>query len=59
MPDEVPTYLAARGLALVEDIVLAEAARDLLPPPLARQIDDADRRVVLAATPESIAVARR
>jgi methyltransferase (TIGR00027 family) len=58
LPEELPSYLEARGLELVEDVVLAEAARDLLPPPLARQIDDADRRVVLAATPESIAVAQ-
>jgi methyltransferase (TIGR00027 family) len=58
-PDELPDYLAARGLELVDDIALADAARDLLPPELARQIDDPDRRVVLATAPESIAVAQR
>jgi methyltransferase (TIGR00027 family) len=58
-PDELPGYLEERGLALVDDISLADAARELLPPPYARQVDDADRRVVLATTPESIAVISR
>lgn len=58
VPDELPAYLEARGLELVDDIVLADAAKALLPPALAHQIDDTDRRVVLAAAPESIAVAR-
>ena len=58
-PHELPAYLEARGLVLVDDIALSDAARDLLPPELARQVDDADRRVVLAAAPESIAVIER
>jgi methyltransferase (TIGR00027 family) len=58
-PQELPGYLEERGLALVDDIALSDAARELLPAPLARQVDDSDRRVVLAAAPESIAVAQR
>ena len=58
-PHELPGYLGDRGLELVDDIALSDAARDLLPPSLARQVDDGDRRVVLAAAPESIAVAHR
>lgn len=58
-PDELPDYLDARGLSLVRDIALSDAARDLLPPTFARQVDDAGRRVVLAAAPESIAVVQR
>jgi methyltransferase (TIGR00027 family) len=58
-PDELPAYLEARGLELVDDIAMPDAARRLLPPELAHQIDDADRRVALAAAPESIALAQR
>jgi methyltransferase (TIGR00027 family) len=58
-PGELPGYLEDRGLALVDDIALSDAARELLPPSYARQVDDADRRVVLATAPESIAVAQR
>lgn len=59
-PDELPDYLEDRGLVLARDVALSDAARELLPPALARQVDDADRRVALAAAaPESIAVARR
>jgi methyltransferase (TIGR00027 family) len=58
-PEELPGYLEARGLSLVDDISLADAARALLPPHYARQVDDADRRVVLAAAPEAIALAQR
>ena len=58
-PDELPGYLEDRGLALVDDISLADAARELLPPAFARQVDDAGRRVVLATAPESIAVINR
>ena len=58
-PDELPDYLAQRGLELARDIALADAARDLLPPELAREVDADGRRVVLAAAPESIAVAAR
>jgi methyltransferase (TIGR00027 family) len=59
LPEELPGYLEERGLELVDDIALSDAARELLPPAYARQVDDADRRVVLAAAPESIAVAQR
>jgi methyltransferase (TIGR00027 family) len=57
-PDELPGYLEGRGLELVRDIALSDAARDLLPRELAHQVDDAGRRVALAAAPESIAVVR-
>ncbi|MEO8704257.1 MAG: SAM-dependent methyltransferase [Kofleriaceae bacterium] len=58
-PDELPAYLHARGLELVDDISLAAAARSLLPPELAAHVVAADdRRVALATNPESIAVAR-
>ena len=59
LPDELPGYLEERGLELVDDIALPDAAKELLPPELARQVDDAERRVVLAAAPESIALAQR
>ena len=58
-PEELPGYLAERGLELVDDIALNDAARELLPPQYARHVDDAGRRVVLATAPESIAVAQR
>jgi methyltransferase (TIGR00027 family) len=57
-PDELPAYLEGRGLELARDIALSDAARDLLPRELAHQVDDAGRRVALAAAPESIAVVR-
>jgi methyltransferase (TIGR00027 family) len=57
-PAELPGYLEGRGLELVRDIALSDAARDLLPAELAHQVDDAGRRVALAAAPESIAVVR-
>ncbi|MBA3819179.1 MAG: SAM-dependent methyltransferase, partial [Deltaproteobacteria bacterium] len=59
-PEELPAYLEARGLTLVEDIALSDAARALLPGELARLVDDPGRRVALAAAArESIAVAQR
>lgn len=58
-PDELPEYLAARGLELTDDISLAEAARVLLPPELAAHVGDPDRRVALASAAESIAHAQR
>jgi methyltransferase (TIGR00027 family) len=57
-PEELPDYLSERGLELVDDISLAEAARVLLPPELAAYVDDPDRRVAVASAAESIAVAR-
>jgi methyltransferase (TIGR00027 family) len=58
-PDELPGYLAERGLELVEDVALSDAARMLLPPELAVHVYDPDRRVALAKSGEAIAVARR
>jgi methyltransferase (TIGR00027 family) len=58
-PDELPGYLAARGLELVDDVALSDAARVLLPPELAAHIYDPGRRVAVAQSSESIAVARR
>ncbi len=58
-PDELPAYLAERGLELTEDISLADAARELLPPELASAIPDPDRRVALASARESIALATK
>jgi methyltransferase (TIGR00027 family) len=55
-PEELPDYLGERGLELAEDISLADAARELLPPELAVHVASHDRRVALAAAPESIAV---
>lgn len=48
-PDELPTYLAARGFALASDVSTADAAQHLLPPELAAQIVQTDR----------VAIARR
>jgi len=58
-PGELPGYLAERGLELVSDIALSDAARELLPPRLAVHVYDPDRRVAVAHSNESIAVARR
>ncbi len=58
VPDDLPDYLAERGLELEDDVSMADAAHALLPPELARDIRDPGRRVALAAAPESIAVAR-
>jgi len=59
VPEELPAYLHERGLELVRDVSLASAARELLPPELAAYVSDHDRRVALAAAPESIALGRR
>jgi methyltransferase (TIGR00027 family) len=57
-PEELPHYLEERGLELADDISLADAARALLPAELAAHVTDHNRRVALAAAPESIAVVR-
>lgn len=57
VPEQLPGFLAERGFTLVKDIALSDAARELLPADLARTIPSPDRRVALAAAPESIAVA--
>jgi methyltransferase (TIGR00027 family) len=61
-PDELPGYLAERGLELVADIPMSDAAKALLPPELAAHVYDPERRVAVvqsAKSGESIAVARR
>ncbi len=57
-PAALPGFLHARGLDLVEDVALAEAARRLLPPEAAKLVSDVGRRVATVA-PESIAIAVR
>ena len=57
VPEELPAYLSERGLELIEDIGLNDAAQLLLPPELSTSVIDPGRRVALAAAPESIAVA--
>jgi methyltransferase (TIGR00027 family) len=57
-PAELPGWIGARGLAVERDVSLADAAGALLPPDLARKVDDPDRRVAIVAR-ESIAVASR
>jgi methyltransferase (TIGR00027 family) len=57
-PAALPAWMAARGLTVERDIGLPDAARDLLPPDLARRVDDQFRRVAIVAR-ESIAVAAR
>ena len=54
---ELPRYLAERGFALRSDHSMGDLARELLPARLARRVDDAGRRIVFAASPESLAVA--
>ena len=58
VPAELPAWMASRGFALERDISLADAARTLLPPELARIVHDPDRRVAIVAR-EAIAVAAR
>jgi methyltransferase (TIGR00027 family) len=58
-PDELPAYLAERGLELLDDVAISDAARLLLPPELAAHVYDPERRVALARSGEAIAIARR
>ena len=59
-PEELPGFLDERGLELTDDIALGDAARLLLPPELAAQVDDPERRAAIAQRPdEAIALARR
>src|SRR5689334_1585796 len=44
-PEELPGYLAERGLELVSDVAISDAARELLPPELAAHVYDPERRV--------------
>lgn len=56
VPDQLPAYLAARGFQLEQDIALADAARELLPPAYASLVAREDRHFSLAA-PEAIGLA--
>ena len=47
-PAELPGYLADRGFTVVEDVTMAEAARELLPPAFAALISGHDQRIALA-----------
>jgi len=47
-PDELPGYLAARGLRLAHDVAMVDAARELLPPELAAQVTQGDSRIAFA-----------
>jgi methyltransferase (TIGR00027 family) len=58
VPDELPAFLAQRGWSVVRDLPMSQAARELLSPDLAKLVNNPDRRVALAAAPESIAVVR-
>jgi methyltransferase (TIGR00027 family) len=58
-PEELPGYLAERGLELTSDVAISDAARTLLPPELARHVYDPDRRAAFARSGEAIAQARR
>ncbi|HWO18245.1 MAG TPA: SAM-dependent methyltransferase [Kofleriaceae bacterium] len=59
-PDELPGYLAERGLELTSDLAISDAARELLPPELAAQVYDPERRAAFAKrSGEAIAQARR
>ncbi len=49
-PADLPAYLAARHFALTRDVATADAARDLLPPDLARLIVRAESHVAFART---------
>jgi len=56
-PDELSAYLAERQLHLERDVLMADAARELLPPALSAHVANRDQRFALGA-PESIAVVR-
>ena len=55
-PAELPAWMAAHGFTVLRDVSLADAARELLPPDLARRVDDPERRVAIVAR-ESVVVA--
>lgn len=56
VPEELPAYLEARQFALVRDISLSDAAKELLPAAFAAHVANPDRRFALAAAPESVAI---
>ncbi len=58
-PDDLPAYLAERGLELRADISLKDAAHELLPPELASAITDPDRRVALSSAREQLGFGAR
>ena len=55
-PDQLPAYLEARGFRLEQNIALADAAQELLPPQYASLVARQDRHFSLAA-PEAIGLA--
>lgn len=57
VPEELPGYLAERGLELAQDLAMSDAARELLPAELAALVANANsKRVAVAgASAESIA----
>jgi methyltransferase (TIGR00027 family) len=58
VPSQLPGFMLDRGWTVERDVAMSDAAKQLLPPELARHVQDPDRRIALAAAPESIAVAR-
>jgi methyltransferase (TIGR00027 family) len=48
-PAELPAWMAERGFVVERDLSVAEAARELLPPDLARRAGGAEQRVAIAA----------
>ncbi len=56
-PAELPAYLAQRGFALERDVTMADAGRELLPAKFAAQVVDPERRIALAGSGESVAIA--
>lgn len=57
-PAELPAWMEKRGFQITRDTSLADVAKTLLPPDMARRVDDPDRRVAIVAR-ESIALASR
>ena len=57
VPEELPEFLEDRGWELVDDIAMRDAARAFLPPELAVEVNDPDRRIALSSTPEKVALA--
>ncbi|HWU89141.1 MAG TPA: SAM-dependent methyltransferase [Kofleriaceae bacterium] len=58
-PEELPGYLTERGLELVSDVAMSDAARMLLPPQLAVHVYHSTRRIAIMQSGESFAVVRR
>ncbi len=56
VPSELPAFMATRGWTVERDTGISDAAKQLLPPELARHVRSPDRRIAFAAALESIAV---